>query len=71
VVLVTVDQTELAECDEETPASFGMDVEVSGQLVRCSRATAERIEQAEINGSKEDLGVNVRESHLPEATGRF
>jgi hypothetical protein len=55
VVLVMVDQTELAERDEETPASFGMDVEVSGQCVGRGRATAERIEQAKINGSKEDL----------------
>jgi hypothetical protein len=55
VVLVTVYQTELAERDEETPASVGMDVEVSGQLVGRGRSTAEHIEKAEINGSKEDL----------------
>jgi len=63
-VVVTVHQAELAERDQETSAPLGMDVELSGQRIGCGGTTAEGLEQAEINGSKEDLGVDVTEPYL-------
>jgi hypothetical protein len=63
-VVVTVHQAELAERDQETAAPRGMDVELSGQRIGCGCTTAEDIEQAKINGSKEGLGVDVTEPYL-------
>jgi hypothetical protein len=66
-----VHQAELAERAQETSAPLGMDVELLGQRIGCGCTTAEGIEQAEINGSKEGLGVDVREGYVSEATGRL
>jgi hypothetical protein len=45
----------LPQCHQETLASFGVDVELSGQLVGRSGTTAERLEKAEINSGKQGL----------------
>src|SRR5262249_36575576 len=60
-VVVTFYQAELPQRDQETPTPLGVEVELSGQRVGCGCTMAERIEQAEINGRKQDLRVHVGE----------